>query len=282
MTIQASAGTSALPLAQSGSTPGLATRIGGFFKENAVVICAFLTFFAVWEAAVHIMKVAPFILPPPSTIAQRLVQDWAMLGIHSLTTLQEVVFGFGLSIIVGLGLATLVVSNRSAEKLIMPFVISLKTVPKVALAPLLIIWMGYGMMPKVSIAFLTSFFSILVGAIIGLRSAEHDMIQLARSMGASTWQTFVKIRFPKALPSIFGGLRIGIVQAVIGAIVAEYLASEKGLGYLQLVAQSRMDTPMLFSTVIVLSLMGVLLFNIIVIAERICMPWAKDTKELSA
>jgi len=258
-------------------TKSLMRRIG----ENTHVLIAFAAFFLFWEAAVRFFKVAPFILPPPSSIASRLSQDWPMLLLHSLATLQEVVIGFGLSIVVGLGLATLVVSNRTAEKLIMPFVISLKTIPKVALAPILIIWFGYGMMPKIAIAFLISFFPILIAANIGLRSAEKEMIYLARSMGASTLQTFLKIRFPKALPSIFGGLRIGIVQAVIGAIVGEYLASERGLGYLQLVAQSRMDTPLLFSTVIVLSLLGVILFNLIVVAEKMCMPWAKSSHELS-
>jgi NitT/TauT family transport system permease protein len=279
MSIQASG--HAGPAFTAAPTPSFHARLGRWLAANAHVIVAFLAFFAAWEAAVLILNIAPFILPPPTTIMARLVQDWHMLAVHSMTTLQEVIIGFSLSIVVGLGLATLIVSNRTAEKLIMPFVISLKTVPKIALAPILIIWFGYGLMPKVAIAFLISFFPILIGAIIGLRSAEREMIQLVRSMGASTLQTFVKIRFPKALPSIFGGLRIGIVQAVIGAIVAEYLASESGLGYLQLIAQSRLDTPLLFSTVIVLSLLGVILFNLIVLAEKICMPWARNNAELS-
>lgn len=257
-------------------------RIAKGLGENISIVIAFTVFFLFWEVMVRMLSVPVFILPPPSIIAERLAQDWAVMLIHAYATLVEIVLGFGLSIVVGLGLAIAVVSNRVVEKLVMPFVISLKTIPKIALAPILIIWFGYGLMPKVAIAFLISFFPILISAIIGLRSAEKEMIYLARSMGASTLQIFVKIRFPKALPGIFGGLRVGIVQAGIGAIVAEYLASERGLGYLQIVAQSRMDTTLLFSSVVVLSLMGILLFNLVVLFEKILMPWAKNTTDIAA
>jgi NitT/TauT family transport system permease protein len=276
MTIQTQTGIDRKRLGVANPLARFAAKLGRSIFSHASVIFAFLAFFLFWEVAARLAQVPAFILPLPSAIAVRLVQNWSMLLINSLTTLEEIVLGFGLSIAFALGLAILVVSNRTVEKLVMPFVVALKTIPKIALAPILIIWFGYGLMPKVAIAFLISFFPILVSAIIGLKSADQEMIYLARSMRATTMQTFVKIRFPNALPEIFGGLRVGVVQAVTGAIVGEYLASENGLGYLQLVAQSRMDTVLLFSSVMVLSVLGVLLFEAIVVAERIFMPWAAE------
>jgi NitT/TauT family transport system permease protein len=130
-------------------------------------------------------------------------------------------------------------------------------------------------MPKVMVAFLISFFPIVINAVIGMRSAEKEMIYLAQSMGASELTTFLKIRLPKALPSIFGGLKVGIGQAVVGATVGEFIAAEKGLGYLQLISQVRLDTPLLFAAVVALSLIGIILFNIIAWLERVCLPWSR-------
>ena len=132
-------------------------------------------------------------------------------------------------------------------------------------------WLGYGIMPKVMVAFLISFFPIVINSVIGMRSAEKEMIYLVQSMGANELTTFLKIRLPKALPSIFGGLKVGMGQAVVGATVGEFIAAERGLGYLQLISQVRLDTPLLFAAVVVLSLLGVLLFNLVAMIERIAL-----------
>jgi NitT/TauT family transport system permease protein len=245
----------------------------------APIIGVFVAVFVAWEAAVHLLKIAPFVLPSPTLILQKMIAQWQLLLESSLATLQEILLGFGLSAIVGVSLAAAVVSSPLMERIIMPLVISFKTLPKVALAPILIIWFGYGILPKVLIVFLISFFPIVISSIVGLRATEKEMIYLARSMGASTLQTFLKFRFPKALPSIFGGLRIGVVQAVTGAIVAEYLASESGLGHLQIIAQSRLDAPLLFASVVVLTFLGLALFNLVVLAERLAMPWYREVDQ---
>ncbi len=245
-------------------------------KHNASVAVAVSVFFLLWQVSTVAFSIPAFLLPAPVDIFARIGSDWLMFLYNGWVTLQEILLGFGLSVIIGIGLAVGVVSSPTVEKIVMPFVISLKTIPKVALAPILIIWLGYGLAPKVAIAFLISFFPILISSIVGLRSVDRELIQLARSMGASTRQIFLKFRFPNALPSIFGGLRIGIVQAAIGAVVAEYLAAEAGLGYLQVVAQSRVDTEMVFASVICLSVLGVLLFKAVVITEKRLMPWSKS------
>ncbi len=158
--------------------------------------------------------------------------------------------------------------------------VSLQTIPKVALAPILVMWLGYGIMPKVMVAFLISFFPIVIAAVVGMRSAEKEMIYLVQSMGASELTTFLKIRLPRALPSVFGGLKVGMGQAVVGATVGEFIAAEQGLGYLQLISQVRLDTALLFAAVVVLSLLGVLLFNIVAWVERLALPWNRLRTEM--
>jgi NitT/TauT family transport system permease protein len=195
-------------------------------------------------------------------------------------TLQEVILGFGLSVCVGIPLAILIVYSRLFERVAFPLMVSLQTIPKVALAPILVMWLGYGIMPKVMVAFLISFFPIVISSVVGMRSAEKEMIYLVRSMGAGEIKTFLKIRLPNALPNIFAGLKIGIGQAVVGATVGEFIAAERGLGYLQLIAQVRLDTPLLFAAVVVLSLMGVLLFQVVALIERIAIPWNRARTEL--
>src|SRR6516165_8380005 len=137
-----------------------------------------------------------------------------------------------------------------------------------------------GILPKVMVAFLISFFPIVISAVVGMRSAEKEMIYLVQSMGANELTTFLKIRLPKALPSIFGGLKVGMGQAVVGATVGEFIAAEHGLGYLQLISQVRLDTPLLFAAVVVLSLLGVLLFNLVAWVERLAVPWNRMRTEM--
>jgi len=220
-------------------------------------------------------------LPAPSVIALKIVNSWSLLLVNGLVTLKEILLGFGLSVVIGIPLAIAVVYSRIFERVAFPFMVSLQTVPKVALAPILVMWLGYGIMPKVMVAFLISFFPIVISSVIGMRAAEKEMIYLAQSMGAGELTTFVKIRLPKALPNIFGGLKIGMGQAVIGAVVGEFIAAEQGLGYLQLMAQVNLDTPLLFAAVVVLSLMGVAMFNIVAWIEHILLPWKRLTTELA-
>ncbi|MDB5546209.1 MAG: transporter permease [Hyphomicrobiales bacterium] len=258
------------------------SRSREWFSQNLPVLLIVLALVAAWELAVRLLNVAEYTLPAPSVIVAKMIASRELLLVNAWATRLEILLGFGLSVTIGIPLAVLVVYSRVFERVAFPLMVSLQTIPKVALAPILVMWLGYGLMPKVMVAFLISFFPIVINAVIGMRSAEKEMIYLAQSMGASELTTFVKIRLPKALPSIFGGLKIGIGQAVVGATVGEFIAAEQGLGYLQLISQVRLDTPLLFAAVVMLSIIGVALFNIIAWLERVCLPWSRLRTETDA
>jgi NitT/TauT family transport system permease protein len=260
--------------------PAAPGRLAGWINRNAPVLGVFAVIFILWEIAVVALGIPGYILPSPSVILSKIAVSWQLLLLNAFVTLEEILFGFALSVLVAIPLAIAVVYSRIFERVAFPFMVSLQTIPKVALAPILVIWLGYGIMPKVMVAFLISFFPIVINSVIGMRSAEREMIYLVQSMGASELTTFLKIRLPKALPSIFGGLKVGMGQAVVGATVGEFIAAENGLGYLQLISQVRLDTPLLFAAVVILSLLGVLLFNIVAWIERLAMPWNRVATEV--
>lgn len=260
--------------------PAKPGRGRAWIENNGPVLGIFIAVFLLWEASCWLFKVPDFVLPSPSVIIDKIISSWWLLLVNGLVTAQEVVLGFGMSVVIGIPIAILAVYSRVFERTAFPFMVSLQTIPKVALAPILVMWLGYGILPKVMVAFLISFFPIVISAVVGMRSAEKEMIYLVQSMGANELTTFLKIRLPRALPSIFGGLKVGIGQAVVGATVGEFIAAEQGLGYLQLISQVRLDTPLLFAAVVVLSLLGVLLFNIVAWAERLMLPWNRLRTEM--
>ena len=231
-----------MAIAATTAAPVKVGRMRAWIVNSGPVLGIFLAIFLLWELCCRLFKVPDFILPSPSVIIDKIATSWWLLLVNGLVTAQEIVLGFGMSVVIGIPLAVLVVYSRIFERVAFPFMVSLQTIPKVALAPILVMWLGYGILPKVMVAFLISFFPIVIGAVVGMRSAEKEMIYLVQSMGANELTTFLKIRLPRALPSIFGGLKIGIGQAVVGATVGEFIAAERGLGYLQLISQVRLDT----------------------------------------
>jgi NitT/TauT family transport system permease protein len=262
-------------------SPAPSSKLADWFTRNGPVLVIFAVIFALWEIAVRALSVPDYVLPSPSVIATKIVVSWQLLLVNAFVTFEEILLGFGMSVLIAIPLAIAVVYSRIFERVAFPFMVSLQTIPKVALAPILVMWLGYGIMPKVMVAFLISFFPIVINSVIGMRSAEKEMIYLVQSMGANELTTFIKIRLPKALPSIFGGLKVGMGQAVVGATVGEFIAAEHGLGYLQLISQVRLDTPLLFAAVVVLSLLGVLLFNVVAWIERIALPWSRVATEVA-
>jgi len=262
------------------AAPAKVGRFRTWLVNSGPVLGIFIVIFLLWELCCRLFDVPDFILPSPLEIIDKMTTSWWLLLVNGLVTAQEIVLGFGMSVAIGIPLAVLVVYSRTFERVAFPFMVSLQTIPKVALAPILVMWLGYGILPKVMVAFLISFFPIVIAAVVGMRSAEKEMIYLVQSMGASELTTFLKIRLPRALPSIFGGLKIGMGQAVVGATVGEFIAAEHGLGYLQLISQVRLDTALLFAAVVVLSLLGVLLFNMVAWAERLALPWNRLRTEM--
>lgn len=229
--------------------------------------------FLVWEVAVHVLRVPPYLLPPPSTLLVRIVADWRLIMDNSWVTLQEVLVGFGLAAAVSIPLAALLQRFRTLEDALYPLLVSSQTIPKVAIAPLLVVWFGFGSIPKVLIAFLVCFFPILIDTLTGLHALPREVRWLARSMGASGWDTLVKIRIPAALPNIFAGLKVASTLAVVGAVVGEFVGSDRGLGHLLIVANGTMNVQLAFAVLIVLSVMGVVLFAAVEALERALLPW---------
>jgi NitT/TauT family transport system permease protein len=240
----------------------------GLFESSAAPLFALLLIF-VWQAVVVYARIPELILPTPLEILRRMIAEYRLLLGDSLVTLSEVVIGFGAAVVVGVPLALMIFYSRIVAKVLYPLLIAFQTVPKVALAPLLVLWFGFGFMPKILIGFLTAFFPIVISTVVGLQALEEEMVKLMKSMGASEWQTFWKLRLPTALPNLFGGLKIGVGLAVIGSIIGEYVAAESGLGYRQITANAQFDSSLNFAALVAISLLGVVVFYVVDFAERL-------------
>jgi NitT/TauT family transport system permease protein len=244
------------------------TRISGIVYPIGVVLGVLV----VWEAVTRLFGVPAFLLPPPSAIGASFVANSHLLLSHGWITTVEILIGFALSIIVGIPLALAIFLWPVFSRSILPILVSSQAMPKVAVAPLLLVWFGFGLLPKVLIAFLIAFFPIVINTAVGLASIEPEKIYLARSMGFGATATFFKIRLPNALPAIFGGLKISITLAVVGAVVGEFVGGDAGLGYLLLVANGSMDTALLFAGIVALTVLGVVLYLLVELAERMAIP----------
>jgi len=223
---------------------------------------------AAWQVLVPAFGISAFVLPTPLAILERVATDFPMLLDHMRFTAAEVLGGFALAILVGVLLALAIFYSRLVEHAVYPILIALQTVPKVTLAPLIVIYLGYGWGPKIFLSFLVSFFSIVVSTVVALKALDRGYVNLIRSMGGTEAQIFFKVRLPAALPALFGSLKVALTLSIIGAIIGEYVASERGLGYLQLKANSTFDTTLNFASVVMTSLLGVSLYFIINTLER--------------
>jgi NitT/TauT family transport system permease protein len=243
----------------------------------ALMIAAVL----LWEYSVRLLAVPQYLLPAPTVMIESLLANWYVIYLNLWPTLAEILVGYLMSIFIGVPLAVLIVYSRLAEQTLYPPMVASQAIPKVAVAPLFIVWMGYGIMPKVWIAFLIAFFPIVIDTVVGLRAIQPEMLYLGRSMGAGTLRVFVKLRLPNALPNLFGGLKVAITLAVVGAITGEFVGSEKGLGYLLTSATGNMDTAFVFAILLVISCVAVVLFVLVEILERIAIPWHASMRSRS-
>ncbi len=236
-------------------------------------IISVVIFVILWQYAIIIFEVPEYIMPPPSDFLVRLVEDRSLLFDQMQRTAYEVILGFVLATLVSVPLGFAIVSVKFIERALYPLIVFLQLTPKIAFAPLFIVWFGIGILPKVLITFLLCFFPTLVASMTGFRSLDERILYLTRSMGASSWHTLKYVRIPSALPYIFTGLKVSIVFAVTGAIVAEYVGANKGLGYLLLRGTSYLDTSLIFAVLVVLALMGLVFSYIVQITEQIVIPW---------
>src|SRR5215813_4920906 len=210
----------------------------------------------IWEAGTRMLEVPAFLLPPPSAVAVSFIANASLLLFHGWITTAEILLGFALSIVVGIPLALAIFLWPTFSRSVLP----------------LLVWFGFGLLPKVLIAFLIAFFPVVISTAVGLASIEPEKIYLARSMGFGATATFFKFRLPNALPAIFGGLKISITLAVVGAVVGEFVGGDVGLGYLLMVANGSMDTKLLFAGIVALTVLGVVLFLLVELAERLAIP----------
>lgn len=241
-------------------------------RRLVIFAISFVLLIALWEVSVNAFAIPQFLLPLPSTIGQRLYEGifgGTLLG-HTWVTLQEIAIGYTLGCGLGIGLGILISQFRLAEDIVYPYVVALNSVPKVATAPLIVIWFGYGIESKVVIAALVAFFPLLVNVILGLHSVGSEQLALMRSLTASSWQTFTKVKLPNALPAIFAGLEVAVVLSVVGAIVGEFVGAQAGLGYYIKFALAIVDTGGMFAAFIILAVIGTALNQIVKrVAKRV-------------
>lgn len=226
-----------------------------------------------WDLCIRLFKIPQYLIPTPWQVVQQLFKEWPMLWRESLPTLYATLGGFALSALVGVPVAMWIAYSRLVESFVYPLLVFSQSVPKVAIAPLFVVWFGFGVIPKIIAAFLLGFFPVIVATVQGFKSIESDVIDLARSMGASPLKVFLKFRLPQAMPAIFSGLKVSVTLAVVGAVVGEFVGSNSGLGYVLQKANGTFDLPLMFAALVILSMIGVLLFLVLELIERWVLPW---------
>ena len=236
----------------------------------------------VWELIVRLRNVPLYILPPPSAIWTQLQRDWPLLLRHLQPTAIEAVGGFLIGNLVAVILATAFVHSPPLERSLFPVAIALRTVPLVAITPLLVVWLGNGYAPKIAIAALISFFPTLVNMVRGLSALDRQALDLLHTYSATWWQVFTKVRLPASLPFLFASLKISATSSVLGAVVAEWIGSDRGLGYLVVAATFEFRIARLWATIAISSALALFGFLLVVLAERLLIPWREDVPQTGA
>ncbi len=227
-----------------------------------------LAVFGVWELAAVGLQIPDYILPPPHRIALKLVASAELLGRHAVVSLVEIAVGFVAAAAAGFLLAVAIAYSRWTERVVEPFLVVSQVIPKVALAPLFIIWFGHGLMPKVIVAATIAFFPVLVNTILGLKAVDREIVELMDSIAATKRQVFWKVRLPHSLPYIFPALKVAALLSVVGAMVGEFVGSDKGLGYLMILGDVNLETDLLFAALTIVTVMGLVLYGCVSLAHR--------------
>jgi len=238
-------------------------------------VATFSLLLLAWQFLVRTFGVPEYILPVPTEFLAKLYESRGLIFDHTLVTANEIVLGFLVAALVGVPLGLMIVSVKFLERSLYPLILFFQLIPKIAIAPLFIVWFGFGPFPKILLTFLLCFFPTLVASMTGFRALDERVLYLSRSMGATAWQTFRYVRLPAALGHIFGGFKVSIVFAATGAIVAEFVGANSGLGYLLLRATSYLDMPLIFAVLVALSAIGILGSYAVQVLERLCMPWLR-------
>ena len=251
-------------------------------RRRRLVLLTLVLLLAVWEIAPRVLRIPDYLLPPPSQVLTAFLGQWQRTLAATWITSTVMIGGYLIAILVSIPLALLIVSSRVVEDTVEPIMLVFQVIPKIAIAPLFIVWFGFGYTPKTMLVFLLAFFPITLSAVAGFRAVDPDIMDLARSTGASRWAMFRKIRLPQALPQIFTGLKVGVALASTGAVVAEFIASDRGLGYLLLEWRGELDTPMVFAGVFVISFVGIIVYYAVEAVERLTIPWHASQRDPAA
>ncbi|MEU7628716.1 ABC transporter permease [Nocardia sp. NPDC049220] len=249
--------------------PSLSTLWSTIWRPLALVVVLVVA----WWAVTKFELVEPYILPSPADTWRTAADNSTYLLQNTWVTTYETVVGFIIAALIGEVVALVMIYSRGVERTMYPLILFAQVIPKIAIAPLFIVWLGFGTSPKILVAVLMAFFPIVISGMAGLRSVDPEILELTSTMGASNWKTFVKVRFPASLPQLMSGLKIAATLAVTGAVVGEFVGANEGLGYVILQANGNIDTAMLFAALIIMSLLGIILFAIIEIAEQFLIPW---------
>lgn len=258
-------------------------RLGWFdLPKNLRIGVIFGSAVLVWQALVVAFAVPEILVPSPWRVLQEISRNPVFYAIHSWRTFVETGVGFALAVAIGIALAILIVSSRFLEETIYVLLVATNAIPKVAIAPLFVVWMGTGLSPKFAISATIAVFVIVIDLVLGFRSVDRDKIDLARSLKGTPLQTLLLIRFPHALPNLFAGMKAATTLALIGSVVGEFVAADRGLGYAIMVAQGAFDTTQIFACVAILSAMGMFMFFVVEWVERLALPWHPTVRASSA
>jgi NitT/TauT family transport system permease protein len=238
---------------------------------------AVLLLLVLWEGSVRAFGIREFLLPAPSAIWHSAYAIWPTLLGHTLATLKTVLLGFAAAAIISLPLAMAIAASPAISAAIYPLLVITQSIPKVALAPILIIALGANELPRIIVTFLVAFFPLVVASVAGLLAAPPELIELGRSCRAGRIQQMLRIRLPYAVPFVFGGLKVAAALSVVGAVVAEFVGADAGLGYLIQTSMAFFRTPLAFAAVVILAAMGMLLFAAVGLVERLLFPWSQSS-----
>ncbi|QEO13894.1 ABC transporter permease [Agromyces intestinalis] len=279
MSVQQSATVSVAVHEARGSEPH---RLAAWWVRNWHPIVFAGVVLVIWWVATSLQWVAPYIIPSPAATWAAFSDNAAYLAQQTWVTTYETVIGFLIAIVIGIAVAVVMVYSKGVEQTLYPVILFAQVIPKIAIAPLFVVWLGFGMGPKILVAVLMAFFPVAISGLSGLRSVDPEILQLTSTMGAGKFKTFLKVRLPAALPELLSGLKVAATLAVTGAVVGEFVGANEGLGYVILQANGNLDTAMLFAALIIMSLLGIVLFAIIQIAERFLIPWHASRRDVRA
>ncbi|MEM2095497.1 MAG: ABC transporter permease [Candidatus Caldarchaeum sp.] len=262
----------------SGTTTLVSARGILRYVPSAIIL---VMFFFLWEASVAAFNIPSFLIPAPSSIFAELLGTRVNWLEHTLFTTYETLAGFALAAVVGIATGYVIVHFRTISNIIYPYILAAQIVPKVAVAPLFFIWFGFGETPKILLSFLIAYFPIVIDTVVGLRAADPDLLDYMKLIDAKPHQVFFHVKWPNALPHIFGSFKVAMTLAIIGAVIGEFVGAQKGLGYMIVLAQQHFTTSIIFASLILLVVLGSLLYLAIELAEFLVTPWYRKMKRLS-